>query len=66
MNYDVTIAPMLRVGLQFLAGLAVAKGLGDADFWVTISGAIVSVGGAWYSWRFVKKAAVNKAIVESK
>lgn len=59
MDFNTTIAPLLRTALQFAAGLAVAKGIGDDQLWVAISGAIVSAAGAWYTWKYVKSNAIK-------
>jgi hypothetical protein len=42
---------LLRLALQGIAGALVARGIGDVALWEAISGAALSAGGAWWSWR---------------
>jgi hypothetical protein len=52
MNWD-TIQQLVRVIMQVLAGMLISKGLITAEMGVTLTGAVVSIGGIawWVFWQ---------------
>jgi hypothetical protein len=58
MNWD-TIQQFIRIIMQVVAGMLVSKGLITAEMGVTLTGAIVSLGGIawWVFWQKGKAAA---------
>lgn len=58
MNWD-TIQQFIRIVMQVLAGMLVSRGLITEEMAVTLTGAIVSLGGIawWVFWQRGKQAA---------
>ena len=50
------IGAIVRTVIQLIAGLAIAKGIGDNDMWVAISGGAVSIASGLWSFFWIKKA----------
>lgn len=56
MNWD-TVQQFIRIVMQVLAGMLVSRGLITAEMGVTLTGAIVSLGGiAWWVFWDRKRA----------
>jgi hypothetical protein len=51
------IGAVVRTIIQLVAGLAIAKGIGDEQLWLTIGGAAASVASGVWSFFWIKKAA---------
>lgn len=51
------IGGIVRAVVAVASGYLIAKGVGDAALWQTISGAVASVAVAWWSWKTNKPAA---------
>ena len=47
----------VRLALQAGAGFLVARGIGDADMWQVVIAALISGGGAIWSWAATNKLA---------
>lgn len=47
---------MLRTVIQLVAGVAIAKGIGDANLWMAITAGVVSVGSGLWSFFWIKSA----------
>lgn len=50
------IGAMVRTVVQLVAGIAIAKGIGDDALWVTIAGAAAAVASGVWSWVWIRKA----------
>ncbi len=50
------IGAVVRTILQFIAGYAVAKGIGDAEMWLAITAGAASIASAIWSFAWIKKA----------
>lgn len=50
------IGAVARTIIQLVAGLAIAKGMGDEQLWLTIGGAVASVASGIWSFFWIKKA----------
>lgn len=50
------IGAVVRTILQFVAGYAVAKGIGDADMWVAVTAGAAAIASAVWSFFWIKKA----------
>lgn len=46
---------MLRTIIQFIAGFAIAKGIGDSELWLAISAGAVAIGSGLWSFFWIKK-----------
>ena len=46
---------MLRTVIQLIAGVAIAKGIGDANLWLAITAGAVSIGSGLWSFFWIKK-----------
>ena len=49
------IGAITRTVIQLVAGLAIAKGIGDEALWLSISGGIVSVVSGIWSFYWINK-----------
>lgn len=45
---------MLRTIIQLIAGLAIAKGIGDNNLWMSISAGVVAIGSGLWSFYWIK------------
>jgi hypothetical protein len=50
------IGAVVRTLVQFLAGFAIAKGIGNEEMWLAITGGIVSIVSGLWSFFWIKKA----------
>jgi hypothetical protein len=50
------IGAMVRTVVQLLAGFAIAKGYGNNEMWLAISGGLVSIVSGLWSFFWIKKA----------
>jgi hypothetical protein len=50
------IGAMVRTIIQLLAGFAIAKGYGNNEMWLAISGGLVSIVSGLWSFFWIKKA----------
>jgi hypothetical protein len=55
------IGAVVRTIIQLVAGLAIAKGIGDEQLWLTIGGAAASIASGIWSFFWIKKAATPAA-----
>jgi membrane protein DedA with SNARE-associated domain len=49
------IGAVVRTVIQLVSGLAIAKGIGDEQMWLAISGGLVSVVSGVWSWYWIAK-----------
>lgn len=49
------IGAVVRTVIQLVSGLAIAKGIGDEQLWVAISGGAVSIVSGIWSWYWISK-----------
>lgn len=52
------IGAIARTLIQLVSGLAIAKGIGDENMWIAISGGVVSVVSGVWSWYWIAKKTV--------
>lgn len=52
---------VLRTIIQFVAGYFIAKGIGDEQFWISITAGVVAIGSALWSWFWIRKASTEQA-----
>ena len=50
------IGAVARTVIQLVAGLAIAKGIGNEELWLTIGGAVASVASGIWSFMWIRKA----------
>lgn len=49
------VGAVARTVVQLVSGLAIAKGIGDEQLWLAISGGVVSVVSGVWSWYWIRK-----------
>jgi hypothetical protein len=50
------IGAMVRTVIQLLSGFAIAKGIGNEEMWLAITGGVVSIVSGLWSFFWIKKA----------
>lgn len=55
------VGAMIRTVIQLIAGLAIAKGIGDNNLWMAISAGAVSIGSGLWSFYWIKKTTAPAA-----